>query len=367
MQCRCSRARAAQRHPICDRLHCRHGKSGLDRTAHAAQGRARVRVLRLERRRRGRHDERAVPAPAARGDAVLRARPRRVLRLPGSPAASSRSARTTRGACRGPRTPSPTRSLPSGNDIAVMIGIEPQNRWKHYSRSVVEVARESGAELVVTLGGFLADTPHTRPVPVTGSADGELADQLGLAPSALRGPDRHRRRHPRRLQGGRHPVGEPVGGGPALHLAVAEPEGGARAALAPRAPARHALRHDEALAGGRVVRARGLARGLGRREDQPLRARAREPRRRARRGRRRRGVARRCSRAATTSRPRSSATSPSARSPRRADEESLDVSRTSRAAARTPPRARARSRCRATSARPAPRRSRTPARGAGSA
>ena len=69
-----------------------------------------------------------------------------------------------------------------------MIGIEPQNRWKHYSRSVVEVARESGAELVVTLGGFLADTPHTRPVPVTGSADGDLADQLGLAPSAYEGP-----------------------------------------------------------------------------------------------------------------------------------------------------------------------------------
>jgi len=79
-------------------------------------------------------------------------------------------------------------SLPSGNDIAVMVGIEPQNRWKHYSRSVLEVARESGAELVVTLGGFLADTPHTRPVPVTGSADGELADQLGLAPSSYEGP-----------------------------------------------------------------------------------------------------------------------------------------------------------------------------------
>ncbi len=79
-------------------------------------------------------------------------------------------------------------SLPSGNDIAVMVGIEPQNRWKHYSRSVLEVARESGAELVVTLGGFLADTPHTRPVPVTGSADGDLADQLGLAPSTYEGP-----------------------------------------------------------------------------------------------------------------------------------------------------------------------------------
>ena len=53
--------------------------------------------------------------------------------------------------------------LPSGNDIAVMVGIEPQNRWKHYSRSIIEVARESGAELVVTLGGFLADTPAHAP------------------------------------------------------------------------------------------------------------------------------------------------------------------------------------------------------------
>ena len=108
--------------------------------------------------------------------------------------------------------------LPSGNDIAVMIGIEPQNRWKHYSRSVVEVARESGAELVVTLGGFLADTPHTRP----GARDGVGRRRPGRSarPRALglRGPDRHRRRRARRLQGGRHPVGEPVGGRAALHL-----------------------------------------------------------------------------------------------------------------------------------------------------
>ena len=119
-------------------------------------------------------------------------------------ARSSRSARTTRGAWPGPRTPSPTRSLPSGNDIAVMIGIEPQNRWKHYSRSVVEVARESGAELVVTLGGFLADTPHTRP----GARDGvgRRRPRRSARPRALvlRGPDRHRRRRARRLQGGRH-------------------------------------------------------------------------------------------------------------------------------------------------------------------
>ena len=42
--------------------------------------------------------------------------------------------------------------------------------------------------MVITLGGLLADTPHTRPVPVTGSADTDMAQQLGLQPSRYEGP-----------------------------------------------------------------------------------------------------------------------------------------------------------------------------------
>ena len=278
------------RHPFATTYTARMETLRLERAADAAQGRPRVRVLRLERRRRGRH------ARARSSCASSWPRSSSASSTPTSSTTSrkcgrsSRSARTTRGAWPGRRTPSPRRSLPSGNDIAVMIGIEPQNRWKHYSRSIVEVARESGAELVVTLGGFLADTPHTRPVPVTGSADGDLADQLGLAPSSYEGPTG--------IVGVVHDAckeagmqfGEPVGGGPALHRAVAQPQGGARAALAARGAARHEPRHDLALPGGRLVRARRLPRGREGREDQPLRTRAREPRRRARRGRRRRGV-----------------------------------------------------------------------------
>ena len=42
---------------------------------------------------------------------------------------------------------------------------------------------------MVTLGSLLADVPHTRPSPVTGSAtDPELVERLGLQPSRYEGP-----------------------------------------------------------------------------------------------------------------------------------------------------------------------------------
>jgi predicted ATP-grasp superfamily ATP-dependent carboligase len=54
---------------------------------------------------------------------------------------------------------------------------------------VVDFARELEVELVVTLGSLLADVPHTRPAPVTGSAtDPDLIEQLGLQVSRYEGP-----------------------------------------------------------------------------------------------------------------------------------------------------------------------------------
>jgi predicted ATP-grasp superfamily ATP-dependent carboligase len=42
---------------------------------------------------------------------------------------------------------------------------------------------------VISLGALLADVPHTRPCPVTGSAsDQELVDRLGLSASRYEGP-----------------------------------------------------------------------------------------------------------------------------------------------------------------------------------
>jgi predicted ATP-grasp superfamily ATP-dependent carboligase len=74
-------------------------------------------------------------------------------------------------------------------DALLSLGIEPNLRWRTFSDEIVELARELGVELVVTLGALLADVPHTRPAPVTGSAsDPQLVEELGLASSRYEGP-----------------------------------------------------------------------------------------------------------------------------------------------------------------------------------
>jgi predicted ATP-grasp superfamily ATP-dependent carboligase len=74
-------------------------------------------------------------------------------------------------------------------DAVLTLGIEPNLRWRSFSDEIVELARDLGVELVVTLGALLADVPHTRPAPVTGSAsDPKLVEELGLASSRYEGP-----------------------------------------------------------------------------------------------------------------------------------------------------------------------------------
>jgi proteasome assembly chaperone (PAC2) family protein len=54
---------------------------------------------------------------------------------------------------------------------------------------VVDLARDLGVEMMITLGSLLADVPHTRPSPVTGGAtDPELIERLGLQRSRYEGP-----------------------------------------------------------------------------------------------------------------------------------------------------------------------------------
>ena len=54
---------------------------------------------------------------------------------------------------------------------------------------IVGFLSELGVDLVVTLGALLADVPHTRPCPVTGSAtDQEIVQRLGLSASRYEGP-----------------------------------------------------------------------------------------------------------------------------------------------------------------------------------
>ena len=74
-------------------------------------------------------------------------------------------------------------------DAVLLLGVEPNFRWRAFSDVIVDLARDLGVELVITLGALLADVPHTRPAPVTGSAtDPSLVEQLGLQHSRYEGP-----------------------------------------------------------------------------------------------------------------------------------------------------------------------------------
>ena len=74
-------------------------------------------------------------------------------------------------------------------DVVLLLGIEPNLRWRTFSDLVVGLANDLGVELMITLGALLADVPHTRPAPVTGSAtDEKLVERLGLSASRYEGP-----------------------------------------------------------------------------------------------------------------------------------------------------------------------------------
>jgi proteasome assembly chaperone (PAC2) family protein len=81
-------------------------------------------------------------------------------------------------------------SVPGGDrDAVLLLGVEPNLRWRTFTGLVLGLAQDLGVELVVTFGSLLADVPHTRPAPVTGAAtDPELVKSLGLEPSRYEGP-----------------------------------------------------------------------------------------------------------------------------------------------------------------------------------
>jgi predicted ATP-grasp superfamily ATP-dependent carboligase len=75
------------------------------------------------------------------------------------------------------------------HNLLVVQGAEPNLRWRAFSDAVVDVARSLDTGVVVTLGALLADTPHTRPVPVTAtSSDPDLVRRHDLGQSTYEGP-----------------------------------------------------------------------------------------------------------------------------------------------------------------------------------
>jgi predicted ATP-grasp superfamily ATP-dependent carboligase len=74
-------------------------------------------------------------------------------------------------------------------DVVLLLGVEPNLRWRSFSDLIVGLATELNVELAITMGSLLADVPHTRPSPVTASAsDPHLIEALELQPSRYEGP-----------------------------------------------------------------------------------------------------------------------------------------------------------------------------------
>ncbi|MEP6469966.1 MAG: PAC2 family protein [Chloroflexota bacterium] len=70
-------------------------------------------------------------------------------------------------------------------DLLVLTGAEPDYLWRQLSSDVVALAKELGVVTWVSLGAIPATVPHTRPVPILGTAS-----SLGLLPEDVpQGPE----------------------------------------------------------------------------------------------------------------------------------------------------------------------------------
>ena len=52
--------------------------------------------------------------------------------------------------------------------LLLFSGPEPHQRWRTYTKALLDVAERCGVRRIVSLGALLAGAPHTRPVRVTG-------------------------------------------------------------------------------------------------------------------------------------------------------------------------------------------------------
>lgn len=89
--------------------------------------------------------------------------------------------------------PTPTifhaRPARSERDVLLLRAPEPNYRWRSFCSTILGIASLAGVTEVVTLGALLADSPHTRPVPVSGSASREdLRERLLLPSTRYTGP-----------------------------------------------------------------------------------------------------------------------------------------------------------------------------------
>ncbi len=81
-------------------------------------------------------------------------------------------------------------SVPGANlDVVVLVGVEPQLKWRTFCAQVVGVAEQLEVKTVLTLGALLSEVPHSRPVGVIGtSEDPDMLRRFDLNRSRYEGP-----------------------------------------------------------------------------------------------------------------------------------------------------------------------------------
>ncbi len=77
-------------------------------------------------------------------------------------------------------------------DFVLMVGAEPNFKWRTFTEEILEVCQQIQVASALSLGGVIADVPHTRPVRITTyTSDPELIERfpdLGTRRSRYQGP-----------------------------------------------------------------------------------------------------------------------------------------------------------------------------------
>ncbi|WP_344881244.1 PAC2 family protein [Zhihengliuella alba] len=76
-----------------------------------------------------------------------------------------------------------------GHDLLLVRGVEPTYRWKAFCAELLTLAEAQNVQAVVLTGALLADSPHTRPVPLSvTSDDATVREGLGADAPGYEGP-----------------------------------------------------------------------------------------------------------------------------------------------------------------------------------
>lgn len=75
------------------------------------------------------------------------------------------------------------------HDVVLIRGIEPSMRWRTFCGEILETCHALEVNRIVLLGALLADVPHSRPLPVSGSTSEPVTrERLRLVQSTYEGP-----------------------------------------------------------------------------------------------------------------------------------------------------------------------------------